>query len=458
MEKRRRRSAGGVFRAGAKDLAALERQPGGAEGDLRKTSDLRFSGGSERHESADRRGRTVQGDLRFQPERERGFPELSDAREQFRNDPRGAEDREQIFRPFYRTDEARDRESGGTGLGLALTRELVFLHGGNIECDSEEGKGTTFTVTLPINKESFTAAQIDESQKVDINTARSVILDLATRMKTTTEDSMPKPIENIDDDSYKLLVIEDNVELLMLMQQLLGQKYQVKTASNGQEGLDIINNNELDLIVSDVMMPVMDGYELTHRVKEDPNTSHLPIILLTAKTQEEDRVEALQIGADDYVTKPFKLHDLELRINNIIENRKRIQQEFSQQTAEETQEQVSAEPVSADQQFLKRALDCVYKHLDDADYDRDAFAADMGASASTLYNKLRSVTGMNVSGFIRDIRMKEAKRIALQQPDLRVSDLAYKVGFHDPKYFSTCFKKTYGVQPSEFLENLSKDQ
>ena len=367
------------------------------------------------------------------------------------------EKQKDLFRRFF-DGQYRQQQTIGTGLGLALTRELVFLHGGNIECESEEGKGTTFTVTLPINKESFSASQIDESQKVDINTARSVILDLAIRMKTTTEDSIPQPMENVDDDSYKLLIIEDNVELLVLMQQLLGQKYRVTTASNGQEGLDIINNSELDLIISDVMMPVMDGYELTRRVKEDPNTSHLPIILLTAKTQEEDRTEALKIGADDYVTKPFKLSDLELRINNIIENRKRIQREFSQQTAEETQQQVSIEPVSADQEFLKRALDCVYKHLDDADYDRDAFASDMGASASTLYNKLRSVTGMNVSGFIRDIRMKEAKRIALQQPDLRVSDLAYKVGFHDPKYFSTCFKKTYGVQPSEFLENLSKDQ
>lgn len=367
------------------------------------------------------------------------------------------EKQKDLFRRFF-DGQYRQQQTIGTGLGLALTRELVFLHGGNIECESEEGKGTTFTVTLPINKESFSASQIDESQKVDINTARSVILDLAIRMKTTTEDSIPQPMENVDDDSYKLLIIEDNVELLVLMQQLLGQKYRVTTASNGQEGLDIINNSELDLIISDVMMPVMDGYELTRRVKEDPNTSHLPIILLTAKTQEEDRTEALKIGADDYVTKPFKLGDLELRINNIIENRKRIQREFSQQTAEETQQQVSIEPVSADQEFLKRALDCVYKHLDDADYDRDAFASDMGASASTLYNKLRSVTGMNVSGFIRDIRMKEAKRIALQQPDLRVSDLAYKVGFHDPKYFSTCFKKTYGVQPSEFLENLSKDQ
>ena len=366
------------------------------------------------------------------------------------------ERQKKLFQRYY-DGEYRRVQTTGNGLGLALTRELVFLHGGNIVCDSEEGRGTTFTVTLPINKESFTAAQRDESHKVDINTARSAILDLAIRMKTTAEvPAAALPGESSDDDSYKLLVVEDNVELLMLMQQLLGQKYQVKTASNGQQALDIIGSSELDLIVSDVMMPVMDGYELTRRVKTSPNTSHLPVILLTAKTQEEDRVEALQIGADDYVTKPFKLNDLELRINNIVENRKRIQREFSQQTVEETQQQVTAEPVSADQEFLKRAIDCVYQHLDDADYDRDAFAADMGASASTLYNKLRSVTGMNVSGFIRDIRMKEARRLAMEQPGLRVNELAYRVGFHDPKYFSTCFKKTYGIQPSEFMEGLTQ--
>ena len=364
------------------------------------------------------------------------------------------EKQKNLFRRYY-DGEYRRFQTIGNGLGLALTRELVFLHGGNIECDSDEGKGTTFTVTLPINKESFTPDQIDETHKIEINTARSAILDLAIRMKTTSEEDSSLPVENIDEDSYKLLIVEDNVELLMIMQQLLGQRYKITTASNGQEALDIIDNSELDLIVSDVMMPVMDGYELTRQLKANPNTSHLPIILLTARTQDEDRAEALKIGADDYVTKPFKLSDLELRINNIIENRKRIQREFSEQSAEDTKQQADTEPVSADQEFLKRALDCVYKHLDDADYDRDAFASDMGASASTLYNKLRSVTGMNVSGFIRDIRMKEAKRIALQQPDLRVSDLAYKVGFHDPKYFSTCFKKTYGVQPSEFLESLS---
>jgi AraC-like DNA-binding protein len=178
---------------------------------------------------------------------------------------------------------------------------------------------------------------------------------------------------------------------------------------------------------------------------------------LTAKTQEEDRSEGLRIGADDYITKPFKMSDLELRINNIIENRKRIQREFEEKTAEQTKQELiitdENEP-TADQLFLKRAIDVVYQHLDDTKYDRDTFAMDMGASASTLYNKLRSLTGLSVRNFIRDIRLKESMRIAQQQPDIRVSDLAYKVGFQDPKYFSTCFKKQFGMQPTEYLDSL----
>lgn len=357
-----------------------------------------------------------------------------------------------LFHRFY-DGEYRRQQTFGTGLGLALTRELVFLNGGTIDCQSEEGKGTTFTVTLPIRKEAFASSQIDETHKVDINQAHSAILDIANRMHQQ-EIAEVEPEDNADSDAYHLLVVEDNVELLMLMTQLLSSKYHVKTATNGKEALEIIHKEELDIIISDVMMPVMDGLELTQELKNDPNYQHLPIILLTAKTQDENRAEALQLGADSYVTKPFKLSDLELRINNIVENRKRIKEEFINQGA--VFQKTDEEP-SPDDLFLKQAMECVHQHLDDSDYDREAFAADMGASSSKLYNKLRALTGMNVSSFIRDIRLKEAMRMAKQNPQLRVSDLAYSVGFKDPKYFATCFKKEFGVQPSEYIESLSKD-
>ena len=340
----------------------------------------------------------------------------------------------------------------GTGVGLALTRDLVYLHKGTIDCQSELGKGTVFTVTLPIYKEAFKPEQIDEQHKIDFNIPNNAIIDFKTIVPDINADSDD---EDNDDDNYKVLVVEDNPELLMLMQQLLKSYYRVYIAHNGAEALKIVHDKEIDLIVSDVMMPEMDGYELTRTIKGDANYNHLPIILLTAKTQEEDEEEGLEAGADEFLTKPFRLKDLKLRIDNIIENRKRMQTEFSQESAEETRQKV-AKPLTPDEIFLNRVLEFVHQHLADEDYDRDALAADMGASASTLYNKLRSITGMNVSAFIRDYRMKEARRMAEENPNLRVSDLAYSVGFHDPRYFSTCFKKQFGIQPKEFLDSLNK--
>ena len=356
-----------------------------------------------------------------------------------------------LFQRFF-DGEYRRHQTFGTGIGLALTRDLVYLHNGKISVDSEEGKGTTLTVGLPITKEAFLPEQIDESGVIDSNLPKNTIIDVNTTIiPDTIEEDLP---EEVDSDDYRILIVEDNLELLMLMHHILKSQYRVYVAHNGKEALKIIHRHPLDLIVSDVMMPEMDGIELTEAVKEDPNYSHLPIILLTAKTQEEDREEALKTGADEYLTKPFRLSELKMRIDNIIENRKRIQQDFTKLFTLDSLEGVERE-LSPDEEFLRRARGCVQKQLDNADYDRIAFAADMGASPSTLYNKLRSLTGMNVTTFIRDIRMKEAYRIARTNPGIRVSDLAYRVGFHDPKYFSTSFKKYFGTQPKEFLESLS---
>jgi DNA-binding response OmpR family regulator len=356
-----------------------------------------------------------------------------------------------LFQRFHDGD-YRAVRAMGTGLGLSLTRDLVYLHGGNITCDSTEGKGTTFTVTLPINKEAFTDSQIDEQHPFKLDTPHTAILDLAhllpDREEVPTAQSMNDDLA--DDDSYKILIVEDNIELLMLMNTLLSNKYHVFTAKSGQEALDIVARQELDLIISDIMMPGMDGNELTRRIKSEPSLSHLPIILLTAKTSEEDRIQSMLIGADDYIAKPFNLGDLELRINNIVENRKRIKREFLAQSVDDTMN--ASMTATPEEEFLRKAINCVNEHLSDSDFDREAFALELGASASTLYNRLRAITGLNVTAFIRDIRMKEAKRLAQTQPGLRVSDLAYKVGYKDPKYFATCFKKEFGTQPSEFLE------
>ena len=358
-----------------------------------------------------------------------------------------------LFQRFY-DGNYRKMHTIGNGLGLALTRDLVFLHGGTIDCKSKEGQGTVFTVTIPINKESFAPSQLVNDYQIDPNKPQIQIADYDNLLpKEVLPPSMPLK-DSDDEDVYRILLVEDNVELLMLMQTLLSQKYHIITAQNGREALEKVATEDIDLVISDVMMPEMDGNELTQALKSDPNTSHLPVILLTAKTQEEDRNQSMLIGADDYITKPFKLGDLNLRIKNIIENRKRIRREFMAKMVEESRES-DEKSKSPNELFLQKAIDCVYAHLDDSDFDRDAFAADMGASASTLYNKLRSITGLNVSSFIRDIRMKEAKRLAQTHPDLRVSDLAYKVGFKDPKYFSTCFKKEFGLQPSEFIEQIA---
>lgn len=359
----------------------------------------------------------------------------------------------QLFKRFHDGD-YRQQNTIGTGLGLALTRDLVYLNHGTIDCKSELGRGTTFTVTLPINKEAFAPEEIDEHRNIDLITPKQTIIDFQALTPNVNVEDQEEYDDN-DRDVYRLLIVEDNVELLILMKQALKSQYKVYLASNGVEALRIIHQKEIDLIVSDVMMPEMDGYELTKVLKSDDDYNHLPIILLTAKTQEEDIEEGLRAGADEYLKKPFRISDLKLRIDNIIENRRRIQHEYSQQTMEETMRKPE-KTASPDEEFLNRALNFVYSHMEDDEYDRDGLAADMGTSTSTLYNKLRSITGLNVSSFIRDIRMKEASRLAEENPTIRISDLAYRVGFKDPRYFSTCFKKHFGMQPKEYLDSIQQ--
>ena len=325
---------------------------------------------------------------------------------------------------------------------------MVRLHRGTIQCKSIDGQGTTFLLELPIKKEAFSAAQIDEQHQINI--PQQLILDLPAPKSTLPQVIQSEPA---DKNASRILIVEDNQELLMLMKQLLQSKYNVLTASNGGEALQIVHEKPVDLIVSDVMMPGINGYELTSALKQDEKFDHLPIILLTAKVQEEDRMDALTAGADDIIAKPFKMRELQLRIDNIIANRQRVLSDSTSNELDIT-DMAEQKPLTGDQEYLQRAIRCINENISDADYDRNAFAADMSSSVSTLYNKIRALTGKNVTTFVRDIRIKTACRLAKEDPDLRVSDIAYRVGFRDPKYFATSFKRVMGTQPKEYFDHL----
>lgn len=351
-----------------------------------------------------------------------------------------------LFTRFYDGDYRRNR-TFGTGLGLALTRDLIYMLGGRISCDSEEGLGTTFTLEIPINKESFAPSQIDERHQMQIHIPEKSIADLP-QAENLTEDTVP----TADASASHIMIVEDNTELLRLMKRLLQPRYHVITANDGREALQLIQTNKVDIVVSDVMMPEMDGYELTNHIKHNEIYSHLPVILLTAKTTEDDQQKALLTGADGYITKPFKIRDLQLRIDNLIANRQRIHTETPTQV-EEPADAMNPE----DREFLDRATQCVHRNISDSDYDREAFAADMGTSVSTLYNRLRDLTGKSMANFIRDIRIQEACKIAKNEHNTRVSDIAYRVGFRDAKYFATAFKRITGKQPKEYFAELREE-
>jgi len=251
----------------------------------------------------------------------------------------------------------------------------------------------------------------------------------------------------------KILVVDDTKTNIEVLEGILSAHYDVIVAMNGKKALFLAEKVHPDLILLDVMMPEMDGYELTDHIKHNEIYSHLPIILLTARTTEDDQHKALLTGADGYITKPFKIRDLQLRIDNLIANRQRIYTE-TPAPSEEPADTMNAD----DREFLDRAAQCVYKHISDSDYDREAFARDMGTSVSTLYNKLRELTGKSMANFIRDIRIQEACKIAQNEHNTRVSDIAYRVGFRDAKYFATAFKRITGKQPKEYFAELREER
>lgn len=357
-----------------------------------------------------------------------------------------------IFDRFSQVDFSHTRQHEGSGIGLALSKELVELHHGEIEVDSELGKGSTFTVRLQKGTQHLRPEEIVEAAEPQEQDLGSLTGSTASELELSalTDEALAGGETGLDalelaDGVPTVLVVEDNADVRAYIRESLSKSYHVAEALDGADGLTKAAEIMPDLILSDVMMPGMDGYALTERLKSQPLTSHIPVIMLTAKASERDKIEGLETGADDYLVKPFNSEELLVRIKNLIALRKTLREKFSKDILLDPQE-VAATPM--DQQFLEKAIGVIQKSIMDPQFGVEKLSDELGLSRSQVHRKITSLVNQTPTHFIRSVRLKKAYTL-LKKKSGTVSQIAFDVGFNNLSYFSRCFKEQFGILPSE---------
>ncbi|SEP45526.1 hybrid sensor histidine kinase/response regulator transcription factor [Niastella yeongjuensis] len=345
------------------------------------------------------------------------------------------EDQYKIFERFFQHDVPGSILNQGSGIGLAISKEFVRLHQGTISVTSEPGSGTCFTVLLPVNK-AVTESVVSQEE---------LLLEQSSEESTeiTGRASRKKPV---------VLIVDDNDDIRFYLKDNLRRNYTVYEAVNGAEGWEKTKQLQPDLIVSDVMMPVMDGMELCRIIKHDKQTSHIPVILLTARSAAEPKLEAFQVGANDYVTKPFSFEMLQSRIRNLLAQQEAMRKLFQKQV-EVNPSEISI--TSVDEQFIRQAIETVEQHISSPEFSVEDLSRALHMSRVALYKKLLALTGKSPLDFIKTIRLKRAAQL-LEKSQFTISEIAYEVGFNNPKYFARTFKKEFGLLPSAYAEQNSK--
>jgi signal transduction histidine kinase/ligand-binding sensor domain-containing protein/DNA-binding response OmpR family regulator len=331
----------------------------------------------------------------------------------------------------------------GSGIGLSLTREFVQMHEGTISVESTPGQGSCFRVVLPL-KEQFKLQNISQeiiSNKLDFSKP-----DISEKLlKEEHAKGLKLP---------RLLLVEDNPDIRFYLKDNLKTDYNIVEAENGVKAWDVILDDLPDLIVSDIMMPEMDGIELCRKIKTDHRTSHIPVILLTARTSDHHQSEGLETGADDYITKPFNFEVLELRMKNLIQQRELLRARFQKNfDLEPTEISIT----SLDDKFLKKVKDITEKNMHEPNFSVEKLSSDIGISRAHLYNKLLSLTGKTPIEYIRILRIRRAAQL-LVKSQLTVMEIAYKVGFNDPRYFTKHFKSEYNMTPSQYIKQYGNNE
>jgi signal transduction histidine kinase/DNA-binding response OmpR family regulator/ligand-binding sensor domain-containing protein len=351
------------------------------------------------------------------------------------------EDLPHIFDRFFQSKAGNSTHVSGTGIGLALTRELVNLMGGTITVKSEVDWGSEFRVLLPVKKEG----RIPEIQ------TRPHAGYSQSRVETAF-DSIPAPPDQMNGDKPQVLIVEDNTGVVAYLQSILKKHYYVYVAGNGQEGIDLAQEYVPDLIITDVMMPEKNGFEVCEALKKDERTSHIPIVMLTAKSDVASKIEGLETGADAYLAKPFEKDELLVRLRKLLELRQVLQAKYG---GAEAFDRLPADPEQKDpsgptleDRFLQKLQAAVEERMEDASLSIPEICQSMLMSHTQLYRKLKALTGKTPSQFIRSVRLQKARNL-LQTTDLNISQIAYDVGFSDPNYFTRMFKQEFGIVPGE---------
>lgn len=341
-----------------------------------------------------------------------------------------------LFKEFYRGENAVNSKVIGSGIGLLLVKSYVKMHGGTISCVSQEDAGSTFQIVLPFR-------EISTLQQKQASPSSKQIIPWS--FHTDNGKILTEPHHHSTSD-MKLLIVEDNDDLLLFMQNTLGREFHVSTATNGEIAWDYIVKHLPDLVISDVMMPKMDGFELCRLVKSTWETSHIPVILLTALSERTEQLHGLGLGADDYLTKPFDIGLLELRIKSVIRNRALVRGKALKLIRSESSEPLLENKLN--DKFVKSIVEAVRKNMSNADFDKDDFASAVNVSPSLLYKKIKSLTGQSPTDFIRTIRLDHARDL-LQSRQYSITEVSEMCGFSSVGYFSTVFRKQFGQSPSE---------
>lgn len=356
-------------------------------------------------------------------------------------------DMNKIFDRFYQIGESPDGVGHvmGTGIGLALVKEIVDLHHGLVHVESSPGYGSIFIVTLRKGREMFSDDEIVEANReaAPLKPYNDKVL---TDQDETVDELIPLPPSE-NGGSYTVLLVEDNEDLLITLSELFGKTYRVLTARDGVEGLEMTRREMPDLVVSDVMMPRMSGTDMCRRIKDDITVCHIPVVLLTAMGSTESTIEGFRCNADEYVPKPFDARLLIVRCNNLVRSRILLRKKFMEEDRGAA-ELLATTPL--DREFLKRCDSYIEANMANSDFSVDMMAKAMMMGRSSFFNKFKELTGMTPNDYMQNYRLRASAIWLKDKPDLQISDIAYRLGFSSPRYFSYCFKAKYGMTPKEF--------